>query len=235
MKKLFAIAAVGGLAAASMAVAPAAQAKTVKACVKKSDGSVKFINKKNKKCKKGWKLKTWNSAGPQGPAGPGGPAGPNWTVKDKNGVTLGTFSGLLQHRPASDGLRHHRRRRLCSGTRMDGLLGQRQRGLLFTNNGCTDAVIFAATTTPDLKAVSEVGRWQRSHRVPGDGCPDGQCLEDRGDHHHDACRSRPTSLFKKNSDTGACAAATHPAGFYVPLTPATAPVVAAPGPLQIVR
>ena len=75
MRKLFALVGVTGVAAASIAVAPAAQAKTVKACVKKSDGTVRFINKKNKKCKKGWVKSTWNSKGPAGPLGSAGSAG----------------------------------------------------------------------------------------------------------------------------------------------------------------
>ena len=48
MKKLLAIISATGIAATGVVVAaPAAQAKTVKACVKKSDGTVRLINKKN--------------------------------------------------------------------------------------------------------------------------------------------------------------------------------------------
>ncbi len=56
MNKTLAIVAAAGVAGASLMAAPAAQAQTVKACVKKSNGSVKIINKKFKKCKKATRL-----------------------------------------------------------------------------------------------------------------------------------------------------------------------------------
>ncbi len=227
MRKLFAIVAAAGVAATGVGVtAPAAQAKTIKACVKKSDGSVKFINKKNKKCKKGWKLKTWNSEGPQGPAGP------NWIVKDKNGTTLGTFAGysnigllpIVSVMVDDGGLYSYD---------ADGVLNNNNAALLFLNNGCTDAVIRRNTNAelqPYLRSAGGNGRavFQVTNATTAS-----------------AWRVAATTtttvpiaanmLFKKDSDTGACSAATHAAGFYVPLSTATAPVVAAPGPLQIVK
>jgi hypothetical protein len=231
MKKLFAIATVSGLAAASMAVAPAAQAKTIQACVKKSDGSVKFINKKNKKCKKGWKLKTWNSQGPQGPAGP---AGPNWTVKDKNGVTLGTFSGYY-----SAGLVPMVAVSTDDGSvflyGMDGTLDNDDGSLYFVNNGCSDAAVYrptanAAQLQPYLKAAGGNGRsvFQVTNAPTASAWKVATTTTA-------TVPVAANSLFQKDKDTGVCAAATHLGGFIVPLTPATAPVVAAPGPLQIVR
>lgn len=65
MNKTLAIVAAAGVAGASLMAAPAAQAQTVKACVKKSNGSVKIINKKFKKCKKGWVKTSWNSEEPR--------------------------------------------------------------------------------------------------------------------------------------------------------------------------
>ncbi len=229
MRKAFALTAVAGVAMASVAVAPAAQAKTIKACVKKSDGTVKFINKKNKKCKKGYVKVNWNDLGPQGPAGP---AGPNWTVKDKNGVTLGTFAGyyttgLLPSVVviAEDGGVYRYGE--------DGKIDNDNTVLYFVNNGCTEAARYAAasaTLQPFLKAAGGSGRtvfqvtdaptvsaWKvaatTTTTVPVAG----------------------NSLFQKNETTGACAAAAHAGGFIVLLTPAPAPVVAATGPLQIVR
>jgi len=232
MKKLLAITVAVGISAGSLAMAPAAQAKTIKACVKKSNGAVKFINKKNKKCKKGWVKTSWNSEGPTGPTGPIGPAGPNWLVKDKNGSTLGTFSGYYNNGlvpqvvvTAADGgvFRYT----------MAGVLDNDNGDVLFVNNGCTDAVIrrdLKANLVPYLNAAGGNGRavfqvvnaptataWKIAATTTTD-VPIGANM-----------------LFEKNETTGACAAATHAAGFYVPLTPADAPVVAAPGALQIVR
>ncbi len=232
MRKAFALTAVAGVAMASMAVAPVAQAKTIKACVKKSDGTVKFINKKNKKCKKGYVKVNWNDLGPQGPAGPAGPAGPNWTVKDKNGITLGTFAGYYTTGLvpsvvviAEDGGVYRYGE--------DGRIDNDNSTIYFVNNGCTDAARYAnasATLQSYVKAAGGSGRtvfqvidaptasaWQvaatTTTTVP----------------------VAANSLFQKNETTGACAAATHLGGFIVPLTPAAAPVVAATGPLQIVR
>jgi len=232
MKKLLAMAAVVGISAGSLAMAPAAQAKTIKACVKKSNGSVKFINKKNKKCKKGWVKTSWNSNGPQGPQGPVGPAGPNWLVKDKNGVTLGTFSGYYSNGlvpqvvvTAADGgvFRY--------GT--DGKLDNDNADLLFLNNGCTDAVIrrtLKADLVPYLNAAGGNGR--AVFQVIG--APTASAWKIAATTTTDVPIGA-NMLFARNETTGACAAATHAAGFYVPLTPADAPVVAAAGALQIVR
>lgn len=230
MRRLFAIVAATCVAVAGMAVtAPAAQAKTIKACVKKSDGSVKFINKKNKTCKKGWKLKTWNSQGPQGV--PGVP-GPNWIVKDKNGVTLGTFAGYgftglvpSLNVMAEDGA-------LFTYV-VDGTLVNSNMSLLFTNNGCTDAVVLRDTNEQLQYFLRSAGGNGRSvFQVTG--APTASAWKIAAT----TITTVPIAanmLFKKDSDTGACSAATHDAGFYVPLTPATPPIVAAPGPLQIVK
>ncbi|MEZ5184899.1 MAG: hypothetical protein R2720_04065 [Candidatus Nanopelagicales bacterium] len=78
-----------------------AQAKTVVACVKKSNGKVKVLTtkkKQKKKCKKGWKKFSWNQTGktgPQGPAGQDGAQGASQVVKDGTGKVLGKFLGLL--------------------------------------------------------------------------------------------------------------------------------------------
>lgn len=70
-----------------------AQAKTVKACVKKSTGEVRILTGR-KKCKKGWKKVSWNHKGETGPQGNQGAQGPNLTVKDGTGKVLGKFLGL---------------------------------------------------------------------------------------------------------------------------------------------
>lgn len=231
MRKTLAIMAAGGVVAAGLAAAPA-QAATIKACVKKSDGSVRFINKKNKKCKKGWKLKTWNSEGPQGPSGPTGPSGPNWLVKDKNGVLLGAFSGYY-----TTGLIPQVSVTTDEGAvfryGMDGLLDNDNGTILFVNNGCTDAVI-RRNTNPELEP------YLRS--AGGSGRAVFQVLNAPAASAWRIANTTTTTvpvaanmLFKKDETTGVCSAATHAAGFYVPLTAATAPVVAAPGALQIVK
>ncbi|MEZ5158159.1 MAG: hypothetical protein R2687_04915 [Candidatus Nanopelagicales bacterium] len=88
-----------GLLVGTGAAVPA-QAKTVVACVKKSNGKVKILTtkkKKKKKCKKGWKKVSWNQTGKTGPTGPvgaTGPQGPAQEVKDGTGKTLGKFLGI---------------------------------------------------------------------------------------------------------------------------------------------
>jgi len=83
--------AVGGLVAG--VEAPAAQAKTVKACVKKKTGEMRILTKK--KCKKGWKKVSWNQKGKTGPQGNQGAQGPNLMVKDGAGNTMGRFLGVF--------------------------------------------------------------------------------------------------------------------------------------------
>ncbi len=233
MRKFFALVGVTGMAAASIAVAPAAQAKTVKACVKKSDGTVLFINKKNKKCKKGWVKATWNSTGPTGPLGPQGqvgPAGPNWTVKDKSGQTLGAFGGFF-FAPLvpyvfvvlDDG-----------GAVLYGTDGRifADNSALFLNNGCTSAVLFANTNPglqPYLQSAGGPGR--SLFQVTNSPTVDAWKIAET------TTTSVPVaanSLFQKSPTTGACSAATHAVGFIVPLTPAQAPKLANGG-LRVIR
>lgn len=235
MKKSMAVLVAAGVAGASLMSAPAAQAKTVKACVKKSNGSVKIINKKFKKCKKGWVKTSWNSEGVPGAAGtPGatGPAGPNWTVKDVNGVTLGVFSGYYSNGlegsimvTAADGglFRYY----------IDGELNNDNSDLYFVNNGCTDAAWFGATNLGLQTALKSAGSSARAVFHVTDA-PTASAWT--------VAKTTTTTvpiganmLFEKDSTTGACSAATHVAGFYIPLTPAPAPVVAARGGLQVVQ
>ena len=234
MNKTLAIVAAAGVAGASLMAAPAAQAQTVKACVKKSNGSVKIINKKFKKCKKGWVKTSWNSEGAQGVQGPQGvpgAAGPNWLVKDKNGVTLGTFSGYF-----SVGLVPSVQVTTDDGSvfryGMDGTLANDNGGLYFVNNGCTDAAVYGtnASLQPYLKSAGGNGRavFQVTDAPTASAWKVASTTIT-------TIPVAANSLFQKNSTTGACAAATHLGGFIVPLTPAAAPVIAAPGPLQIVR
>ena len=232
MKKLLAIISATGIAATGVVVAaPAAQAKTVKACVKKSDGTVRFINKKNKKCKKGWVKSSWNSEGPAGPLGPQGPAGPNWTVKDTSGQTLGTLGGI-QYAGAlvsfmfvvldDGGLIPY----LSYGT----LLADNS--ALFENNGCTEAAIFNTTNPgldPYLKSAGGPGRTV-FHVTNAPTASAWKVAETTTT----TVPVASNSLFEKDPATGACSAHTHAGGFIVRLTPAQAPKVANGG-LRIVR
>ena len=63
-----------------------AQAKTVKACVKKSTGELRILTGSKTKCKKGWKKISWNQKGDTGPQGNQGAQGPNLVVKDGTGI-----------------------------------------------------------------------------------------------------------------------------------------------------
>jgi hypothetical protein len=91
---------VGLVAGVGIGTAVPAQAKTVVACVKKSNGKVKVLTTKKKqmkKCKKGWKKVSWNqtgATGPTGPVGPTGAQGPSQLVKDGTGKPLGKFLGI---------------------------------------------------------------------------------------------------------------------------------------------
>ncbi len=237
MRKFLALVGVTGMAAASIAVAPAAQAKTLKACVKKSDGTVLFINKKNKKCKKGWVKATWNSTGPTGPLGPlgpqgqVGPAGPNWTVKDKSGQTLGAFGGFFYAGP----LLPYVFVTLDDGGsflyRNDGQI-LADNSALFLNNGCTSAVLYSGSNPglqPYLQSAGGPGR--TVFQVTNSPTLDAWKIAET------TTTSVPVaanSLFQKNSTTGVCSAAAHAVGFIVPLTPAQAPKLANGG-LRVIR
>jgi hypothetical protein len=228
MRRILAAGVAGGLVAAGLAFAPAAQAKTVTACVKKSNGSVKFINKKNKKCKKGWVKTSWNSEGPLGPQGPVGPEGPNWTVKDKSGQTLGVFRGFYY----GGGLLPYFWVTVDDGGLFiygaDGTLQNDNVALYFVNNGCTDAAVFGATNPtlePYLKSAGGPGRavFQVTNAPTASAWRVAESTTT-------TVPVAANSLFQKNPTTGACAAAAHPGGFIIPLTAAQAPKVASGSP-----
>ncbi|HNE87908.1 MAG: hypothetical protein U0R27_11780 [Candidatus Nanopelagicales bacterium] len=235
MKKLLAIISATGIAATGVVVAaPAAQAKTVKACVKKSDGTVRLINKKNKKCKKGWVKSSWNSEGPTGPLGPQGPigpAGPNWTVRDSSGQTLGTFGGF-QYAGALLSFIHVV---LDDGGMFTyynfGLLVA-DNSALFENNGCTQAAVFSTTNAgldPYLKLAGGSARtvFQVANAPTASAWKVAETTTT-------TVPVAPNSLFQKNVSTGVCSAASHGGGFILRLTPAEAPKVANGG-LRLVR
>ena len=232
MKKLLAIISATGIAATGVVVAaPAAQAKTVKACVKKSDGTVRFINKKNKKCKKGWVKSSWNSEGPAGPLGPQGPAGPNWTVKDKSGQTLGSFGGFQY----AGGLLSFIFVLLDDG----GMIPYLNYGTLvadnsalFENNGCTEAAIFS-TTNPGLDPYLKMAGGPARTIFQVTNAPTANAWK-VAETTTTTVPVAGNSLFEKNPTTGACSAHAHAGGFIVRLTPADAPKVANGG-LRIVR
>ncbi|MEZ5159209.1 MAG: hypothetical protein R2687_10295 [Candidatus Nanopelagicales bacterium] len=238
MKKLVALLAALSATAGSIGIAAPAQAKTIKACVKKSDGTLKILKKK--KCKKGWKKVTWGTKGPAGQNGSSGsngvngvpgPAGPSWVVKDEAGKTLGTFAGYgfgllpLVSVIAADGG--------VFGYAADGKLQNNNADLFFRNNACTDAAWWSVTSSGLREYLDSAGGAGRAvFQVTG--APTASAWK------VDVATTTTTyvpgnTLFKKNATTGACAANANPAGYIVPLTSAPAPVVAATGPLSIVR
>ncbi len=98
MNKLIAsTAAMALVGAAGLAVAePASAAKKYTACVKKSNGELRLLQGKTKKCGKGWKKIKWTKAGPKGSTGSTGPVGsPNslGNVVDANGAVVGVAVG----------------------------------------------------------------------------------------------------------------------------------------------
>lgn len=87
------------IAGAGLAVAePASAAKKYTACVKKSTGEVRLLLGKSKKCKKGWKKRTWTKSGPSGTKGPDGVPGPANSfghLVDANRNVIGQSLGSL--------------------------------------------------------------------------------------------------------------------------------------------
>ena len=229
MKRSIALVGALAVATAGLSVAAPAQAKTIKVCVKKSNGNVKFITKKNKKCKKGWVKRNWNKVGPTGPTGS---AGPNWTVKDASGQTLGTYGGFVY----GGALLPYLGVVVGDGGlflyRIEGTLINDNTFLYFQNNTCTQATsppASNATLEPFLKTAGGSGRavfqllnasttqaWRIAETTTA------------------TVPVAANSLFQKNGTTGVCAAAAHAANFVIPLTPAEAPKVANGG-LRVVR
>jgi len=229
MKRSIALVGALAVATAGLSVAAPAQAKTIKVCVKKSNGNVKFITKKNKKCKKGWVKRNWNKVGPTGPTGS---AGPNWTVKDASGQTLGTYGGFVY----GGALLPYLGVVVGDGGlflyRIEGTLINDNTFLYFQNNTCTQA------TTPPSAAPSQE-QYLKSAGGPGQAVF--QLLNSSTTQAWKVAESTTSSipvaansLFQKNGTTGACAAAAHAAGFVVPLTEAEAPKVASGG-LRVIK
>lgn len=233
LREFASVTAVGVLAGAAFGVAPqakaaqaAAQPTSIKACWKKSTGQIRFV-KSTKKCKRGWKKVVWNRTGPSGPTGP---AGPNFVVKDRNGTTLGRFSGYYSTGlvpeivvTASDGgiFRY----------RTDGTLINDDGLLYFRDAACTQAAVFspvAAGLQFYLKSAGGPGR--AVFQVTGALTANAYRV--------DAATTAVTTvganaLFLKNATTGACTATANVAGFIVPLADAPAPALATP-PLSVV-
>ena len=99
MKRLAAtLAAFAMVGTSAVAVAqPASAAKKYTACVKKKTGEVRIVTGK-KKCKKGWKKRSWTKAGPTGSKGADGPSGSANTfglVVDADGAVVGQAFGTF--------------------------------------------------------------------------------------------------------------------------------------------
>ena len=237
MKRSIALVGALAVATAGLSVAAPAQAKTINVCVKKSNGNVKFITKKNKKCKTGWVKRSWNTDKTQGPLsvgpiGPTGPAGPNWSVKDASGQTLGTYGGFFYGGPFLPYLGVYVGDGGLFMYRSDGTLINDNTFLYFQNNTCTQATSPPASNAalePFLKSAGGSGRavfqllnasttqaWRIAETTTA------------------TVPVAANSLFQKNGTTGVCAAAAHAANFVIPLTPAEAPKVANGG-LRVVR
>ena len=61
-------------------------ARILRACVNKRTGEMRLVKKG--KCRRGERIITWSSTGPQGPAGPTGPRGYTPIVRDGTGVVV---------------------------------------------------------------------------------------------------------------------------------------------------
>lgn len=219
LRELATVTAVSGLAGGVFGIAPPAQAATttLHACVKKKTGQIRFV-KPTKKCKKGWKRVTWNTTGP------------DWVVKDRNGTTLGRFSGYYATGlvpelvvTADDGgiFRYG----------MDGILDNDNGFLNFRDAACTQAAVFdpvAANLQKYVRAAGGAGR--AVFQVTGAPVASAYRVDSATTA---SAAVAANSLFEKNSTTGVCTPAMHPAGFIVPLADAAPPVIATP-PLSVV-
>jgi len=97
------VATVGALAMAALAVAPASQASTIYACVKKG-GSPRIVSKKTK-CHRGEKKLSWATQGPAGKNGAAGATGSRgetgpapttlWAVVEFNGKLVRGGTGTV--------------------------------------------------------------------------------------------------------------------------------------------
>ncbi len=152
-------------------------------------------------------------------------------MKDKSGQTLGTFGGFFY-----GGFLPYVFVLLDDGGsffyRSDGLLMNDNGILYFVNNGCTDAALYGGSSAgldPYLKSAGGPGRavFQVTNAPTANAWRVAETTTT-------TVPVAANSLFQKNSTTGACAAATHVAGFIVPLTPAQAPKVP-DGSLRVVR
>lgn len=159
---LVSVAALSGVGVVAGPASPAS-AKTLKACYNKKSGDMTFLKKG--KCKKGWKKLTWNSqgipgaTGPQGPQGSQGPAGPQLSVKDQNGVTLGSFAGFYSYGSnptimlfSNGGL---------YGYDTDGYL-QEASTVIYTSVGCDGTPYYPTTAASAPFYLRTVGSYSRA-------------------------------------------------------------------------
>ncbi|MFN8183134.1 MAG: hypothetical protein U0R23_01790 [Candidatus Nanopelagicales bacterium] len=245
MRRLSIVVVVVGLVFAGLLTTPSAQAAdTIRACVKKSSGAVKILTPKPKKCKKGWVKTAWNTRGPSGSNGVNGgqgPAGPNWVVKSADGVTLGVFAGF-SFEPFQSGANPVQAPTLAALVYVIGPNGGIFRyymdgtpyvdGIWFRDSGCTDAVLFN-TDTANLKIyLRAAGSEARAvHWVTGAPVATAWRVPASS---RTAFPVNLNTLYMKSTVTGTCSASgINAPGYGVQL--ASAPVLGAPGPVQIVR
>lgn len=246
MRKSSILVVVLGLVLAGLLAAPSAQADTIRACVKKSSGAVKILTPKRKKCKKGWVKTAWNTRGPSGSNGVNGgqgPAGPNWVVKSADGVTLGVFAGF-SFEPFQGGANPVQAPTLAALVYVIGPNGGIFRyymdgtpyvdGIWFRDSSCTDAVLFN-TDTSNLKIyLRAAGSEARAvHWVTGAPIATAWRVPASSTA---AFPVNLSTLYSKSTVTGTCSTSgVNAPGYGVQLASAPAPVLGAPGPVQIVR
>jgi len=220
-----ALVAVGGLAIAQ----PATAAKPYTACVKKSTGEMRLLLGKSKKCKKGWKKRTWTKAAPTGAKGPDGIPGHANSfgyVVDASGTVVGRSMGTAIY-PIP----------VLSVLIDGGLYSYYSNGWLipggaqayFDNASCTGTPFAIADDTLERDLITQDSTFRAVNRGSGPT----SLLPARAYKVNGAAASVLNQTRYYFNDSDVCTADSAFTGYLIPLVAITAPPDY-PGPLKVV-
>lgn len=231
MKRIIATGAAAALlAGGGLAVTqPASAAKKYTACVKKSNGEMRLLLGKSKKCKKGEKKRTWTKAGPTGGKGPDGPTGQANTfgyVVDGNGTIIGPSMGSSSYPiPVFPVL-------IDSGIfyyYSNGWLIPSGTIPYFDNASCTGTPFATASDTTERDLIAQ----DSTFRVVSRGSTPTSLLPARAYKVNGAATSALNQPRYHLNSSEVCTADSAFTGYLIPLVAVTAPQDR-PGPLKVV-